>query len=376
MALTTDRPALRLNPWWYASALALIWLYYWTFEFLYVNWAQNVPWNRGPLPFLRAGRITNAILILLAALAWPMSRSIRLDRAGNGIRRGLLLIVLGIFFAMHVSIWGQFHRQTWFWMEDVARTTLKADQLLLHGQNPYAAPIDREGERLAPGTGLDGYKYLPVTMAAYFPCALWKGNQESAVITTNLIYSIAVALILAECVRRWVSLDAALVAMILFFMPRIISEEELSHGCNDIVPMIPLMLAFLCSRRRFTCGLLVGLAISAKLLPGMLWIPVHLSPKNRGNYFAGIGVGLLPSLFFLVWNVRAFVGNIFVFNTLRPTEMSSLFYGLGIAPRLAFGAAVGAFFCFLVWKAWNAETSPLTRCAWAVNLGILVGRAQ
>src|SRR5271154_1946418 len=51
-----------VNPRWYASALGLVYLFYWIFQILYTEWEDNLPLNQGPALHLYAARITNSVL--------------------------------------------------------------------------------------------------------------------------------------------------------------------------------------------------------------------------------------------------------------------------------------------------------------------------
>jgi Glycosyltransferase family 87 len=362
--------AAGVNPRWFASALGLVYLFYWIFQILYVEWEDNLPLNQGPAMHLHAARVTNSIVALILVLALAMVKSNRLDRTQNGIRQAVLWPVLLIFFSMNIQYGYMHQKQAWAYIEDVGRTTMAADRLLLRGRNPYTAHLDNDAAKAFPGAGMDGYKYLPVMLASYLPWAELCGYGDRAVLLANMFFTCLMAGVLGLCVKKWVSLDAAILAAILFFVPSIIMEEDLRHGSNDIVPMIPLMLALYFLDKRLICGLLIGLAISAKLLPGALWLPIGLTPRRPRRYLGGLALGVLPCLPFFALSPAAFVKNIFLFNAVRPAELAAFLHG---APEIVWVLTrllVVAIYLAMAWIARRREISPTRRCACAMMLAI------
>jgi hypothetical protein len=361
----------KVNWRWYASTLVAVDIFFWVFRFLYEEWCTNLPFGQTAI-WLRGARYTNAVLATIGVLTVFLMKSRRVDRVSSNARQAMLAIPLILFLSFHVQSWYMHQKSAWLFMEDVGRTTIAADHLIMHGQNPYAAPIDTIAASLVPQAHLDGYKYLPVMMAAYSPVALVFKDGDWAVLAANLIFSIIGAALLFACMRKWVSTDAALLGTLFFFIPEIISQEQISNGANDMVPMIFLLAAIYALDRRFLCGLLVGLAISAKLLPGLLWLPICLTPARRGRYFAGVAVGVAPCLPFLAWNPHAFLGNIVFYNLIRPMEITSLFYQSPRVLRWLAQAVVICLFAGLVRRTWRAEMPPIQRCGWATILALAV----
>jgi len=132
--------------------------------------------------------------------------------------------------------------------------------------------------------------------------------------------------------------------------------------------MILLMTALYLIEWRFTCGLLVGLAISAKLLPGGLWLPILLAPRGRGRYLAGIAMGLVPCLPFLLWNPHAFFGNVFLYNALRPVQDSSAIFGLPKVIQMLAKLPAMVIYLLIARKTWRGDMDAIRRCGWAVVL--------
>jgi len=223
---------------------------------------------------------------------------------------------------------------------DIATTTLAAGDALLHGANPYEAPIDTGPDAAA--AGLTSYKYLPVMIAAYLPLGAPLG--ERGIILTNL------ALLLACLGLMW-CLARSILAPLLFVMLPLVAEQLFAKGATDLVAVLPLLAAFALSERSpFFSGLCVGLSIAAKPVPGGLFVPCLLPPTARGRYVAGIAAGLLPLLPFLLLSPQSFLANTIWFNLSRPADTTSWLAGAPAAivttahyAMLAFIAAVFAY---------------------------------
>lgn len=362
-------PGSRVNRWWYASALAMVYCFYWVFHLLFTQWWFTLPHDQGPGPIIRAERLTNGTMAALLGVTMLAMRSRRVDRAASRGRRAILLAVLVVFLGFHVANWTEHRRAAGVLVEDVGRTTIAADHLLLQGKNPYAAPVDPQGGS-PPSTRFDGYKYLPVTMGVYFPSAMLFSNGSQAIVATNLVLSLMAALALGVCVRKEISLDAALLCATLFFMSEVVSYEEVVFGSNDVVPML-LATAALCNlERRFVCGVLVGLAIAAKPLPGVLWIPILLTPRGTKGCAAGIGVGLLPCLPFLLWNPVAMIDNTLLFASSRGWAPAAALYHAPAAVRIAAQLAVIGVYLAVGLRNWSAPASLIRRCCYAAVLSL------
>lgn len=368
-----DSPALSKgrishNPWSLASALAIAWAFYQVFELLYWQAWTNLPLNQGPGPLARGQALTNMVLVFWAFVTLALPSCRRLDRTNWRLRQALVLAPIVIFFAMHVWCWQLSRRSAWIWVDDIGKTTIAADRALLRGKNPYAIRLDEKAEQAVPGAHMDGYKYFPITLAVYLPAATWETDGDQAVLATNLVLSVMAAAALGMCLWKWISLDGALIGVLLFFMSRLISQEQVRQGTNDVIPMILVFTALYCIERRFTAGLLVGLAISSKLLPSLLWICLCLTPKSNRRYAAGVAAGLAPCVLFLIWNPAAMLRNTIIFPLTRPHEPGSLLYGLPAGFQLAAQlAVVGAFAVFAI-RAIAVEIPPIRRCVHAAGL--------
>jgi len=352
---------------WFVG-LFLCWAFWRVFEGLNSNWFDSIPWGHGDAPFLRGAHVTNLLLALIAAFTvFAAMLPQRVDGGADGLRRGAIVVALLAFLAIHLDNWRMGQKTAWILEEDVATTTMASDRLVLRGLNPYVVAIDTNHPRKLLPT--DGYKYLPVTMAAYLP-ALAGRDPLKAFLTVNLAISLLLGAVVCWCGWTWISADAGLLCGVIYLMPRIISVGAVVRGNIDLVPVLLAMLALRFSNRRLLAGVLVGLSIAAKLFPGPLWIAVLLTRGGNKRFLAGVVLGALPILPFFVWNPAAFVGNIFVYPFTRYVEINSVWFGL---PRLAELPAQAAFLCVCVAVGRHNlrfEVSPINRCIIATLLSV------
>jgi hypothetical protein len=127
-------------------------------------------------------------------------------------------------------------------------------------------------------------------------------------------------------------------------------------------------LAFI--NRPLVCGLLVGLAIAAKPLPGLLWVPVLLTPANPRRYFAGIALGLLPCIPFLVWHPWAMIKNTLLFAATRQWHMAAALYHAPGFVRTAAQLVVISAGLLIALRAATGPLSIVSRCACAAGLAL------
>jgi hypothetical protein len=361
-------PNKPVNPRWYASALALAYAFFWVFHLLYIEWWFMLPHDQGAGPIVRGEITTKVTLVFLFLLSLLALKPFRLDRSASRRRQLILTTVLLIFFGLHAAIWKQHQRAAGFFVEDVGKMTIAADRLVLHGKNPYAADVNPQ--TISSTLHFDGYKYLPVTMAAYLPAATIGTDGDRGIVTTNLLLSILAALGLALCVRKAISTDAAILCAILFFIPEVISYEEVVFGSNDIVPMLLVIWALYNLERRFVCGLLVGLAISAKFLPGLLWIPLLITPHGHRRYAAGVATGLAVCLPFLLWDPHALLANTILFISARPWQPSALLYPAPEAVRTLAMLCIVGLYLFIARRACRGPMDTIRRCVYAAILAL------
>jgi len=255
---------------------------------------------------------------------------------------------------------------------DIAATTLAAVIATAHGENPYALPLDPLAGGIAVSGALFlGYKYLPAMIAAYAPLGLAFGMR--GIVVTNVILQGACAAAIFALAARRRGAAAGLAGAVLYLSLPFPAHQLFTRGVNDLVAVVPLLLALLVLERRpGWAGLLVGLSIAAKLMPGLAVLPCLLpAAEGRRNYVLGVLAGLLPILPFALWAPDSFGANILLFNALRPVDDTSWLLGL---PELAvtLARAAGAIALLSLYtRVWRRTPDPDERCVAAV-LAILI----
>jgi hypothetical protein len=241
---------------------------------------------------------------------------------------------------------------------DIGTTTLAAGQALLHGQNPYALPLDTISE----SAGFTGYKYLPLMILDYLPLGAPFGQR--GVLVTNL------ALLLA-CLWLMKRIAGTMLAPLALIMLPLVAEQIFAKGATDLAAVLPLLAALaLIERGSFCCGLCVGLSLATKLLPGAAMLPALIPATRRDLFVAGILVGLMPILPFAAAGPQDFWGNIVLFNMARLPDSTSWLQAMpgsiASAAHLAFAAAMLAAAIHVLLR-----TPPvLARALLAAMLGI------
>jgi hypothetical protein len=253
---------------------------------------------------------------------------------------------------------------------DIASTTVAALDAVVHGQNPYALPLDPVAGGIA-GAQFLGYKYLPVMMLAYAPLALPFGARGT--VLTNILLQAATAGVLALLAARRSGRIGGLLAAVLYLSLPFLAHQLFTRGVNDLVAVLPLLGALLLLERApGWAGFLAGLSIAAKLMPGLAVLPCLVPWQGtRGRFLLGTAAGLLPILPFFAAAPAAFIDNILLFNTLRPIDDTSWLWGLPeaavIAARAGASMALGALYAWI----WRYPPAADGRCAAAV-LAVLI----
>jgi hypothetical protein len=236
---------------------------------------------------------------------------------------------------------------------DIGETTMVAGFALLAGHNPYAMPIDAAGGGIADAERFHGYKYLPMMIVIYAPLCLALGIR--GIIVTNVLLQMLTAALADSIGRiiggRFVGLAAALLYLSLPF----VAHQVFTRGVTDLAPVLLLLAALrFADERPMTAGLMVGLSIAIKLIPGIVMLPCALPAYGeRRRYLLGVLCGLLPIVPFAATSPDAFVANIVLFNMVRPVDDTSWLFGLSplaaTAARLA-AAGVVAAIAARIWR--------------------------
>ena len=288
---------------------------------------QNLNWGAGAVKAL-------VLLALLFGALYLALREVKpLQAAAEKPARALTALALFLLLAQLVYFGLRIAHPH---LIDMATTTLDAGKAMLQGQNPYTLPIDTEAAGLGAASEFQGYKYLPLMPAVYLPLGLAWGAQ--GLLATNLLLLAATLGLMRRLGRDAASPRAGLIAVLLYLSIPLAAQQVLVKGSTDLASVAPLLLGFvLMERRPGWAGFCVGLSISAKLFPGVLFLPCLLPAgwTERRRYVIGIALGLLPILPYALSAPAALYDNIVLFNAIRAPDSTSW---LASAPDAVFAA--------------------------------------
>ena len=286
---------------------------------------EHFNWNQGRA---RAVMLVIVLIATLILLRLPPRRA--LATTPIALSRRVLIAACAIALSLHLIHFIEFfHKPHLF---DIATTTISAGEAIRSGQNPYQLPINPEPTLPQGSLNYNGYKYLPMMAVVYLPLSAVLG--ERGVLVTNLLLDLAVTGLVFQLTRRAGTHETSgLFAVLLYLMPLMVPRQLFHKGVTDLAAVVPLLVALLyLERKPSLAGLCVGLSISTKLLPGILFIPCCLPQKNppklRWWYAVGVVLGLLPTLVFLVWSPIDLFSNALLFNTQRPIDSTSWLFEL------------------------------------------------
>jgi uncharacterized membrane protein len=237
-------------------------------------------------------------------------------------------------------------------------------------ENFYTSDIDHVAKHEV-GLAFGGYKYLPMMPLVYGPLGLTLGN--AGMLLTKLLLDFAIAALIFVAARRDGGRAAGLIAVAAYLSLPLVFGVLYAKFATDLLPVSLLLgSVFAGERRPLLAGLLLGLSVSSKLLPGLAASPACVPLRGRGSFGLGFAVGLLPTLVAWFSAPRAFIDNIVLFNALRPVDTSSWMWGLapqasGVS-RLAFALVWLALAIFAV----RYATSVTTRSSLVVLLLVTV----
>jgi hypothetical protein len=327
------------------GALAAFWIA--------VGLIQSFNWGSG---------IPKAVVMLLVLAAAPfiLVAARRAVPPAPGFTRG---ITIAFWITLALSLVYFAARVIAPHIIDIGTTTLAAGQALLHGQNPYALPIDTGPE----SAGFTGYKYLPLMIVDYLPLGAAFGQR--GVLITNLLMLLA-SLWLMQRIA-----GTKLAPLALLLLP-LLAEQIFAKGATDLAAALPLLAALALTqntnsgRSSFWCGVCVGLSIATKLLPGAAMLPALIPATRRDLFAAGVIVGLLTVVPFVIAGPQDFWGNIVLFNLTRLPDSTSWLQAVSAsvasAVHLVFAAAILVAAVYV----WRRAPPVMTRVALAATLGI------
>jgi len=332
------------------AAAALFWIA--------VALIQKLNWDLGGYKAL-------VMLALLAATPFIAAAARRHPAAGRTARAALLAAAALLALQGGYALKELRHPA----LIDAATTTLAAGEAVLAGDNPYTASLDAAGREETGDARFAGYKYLPLTLAAYLP--LGASLAERGVVLTNLLLHLATLWLIFRLASGIAGAGAGGLAALLYLALPLVPFQLFAKGVTDPVAVLPLLAALLLAERSAVlAGLALGLSLSAKLLPGALLLPCCLpaAPRARIAYALGIGLGLLPVAPFLIRAPAALIDNIVVFNLIRPADSTSWLFAAPPPAQSLAHAALALFYLGAFAAVWRRPPGPAGR----LGLGVML----
>ena len=246
---------------------------------------------------------------------------------------------------------------------DAATTTLAAGAVLRNGGDPYATPIDAAASALMQDQRFAGYKYLPLTIAAYLP--LGAPLAERGVVLTNLLLHLAVVWLVFQLANAMACPAAGWLAVLIYLSLPLVPFQLFAKGVTDLAAVLPLLAALLLVERRAGLAwLCVGLSLAAKPLPAALLLPCCLPATTRARmaYALGVAIGLLPTLPFLLWAPGALFDNLVLFNLTRPADSTSWLFDAAPWMSLTAHAAMVLGVAAAAIRIWRHPPTLAWRC--------------
>jgi hypothetical protein len=299
--------------------------------------ADFADWGEGP---------TRAAALAVAGLA--LAHTWRSPPAVEVGTRPWLALALVVALWRTVPVAAEL-RTTQSTPNDIAWTTVRALEVIEQGRSPYAADLDGQQDRPRRDPGLGwfaGYKYGPAVPRFYGPFLRALGVPRG-VYAGNLLLLAATAALGALLAARAGGGAAALAAAAAVLWPGLVRYELFTQGVNDLLPTALALAALLAAVRGqgLAAGLLVGLSLAAKPLPGGLVLLLLPGTVRAGPLAAGLALGLAAYVPDLLAAPRELVANVLLFPLLRPCDTTGLCAALPRAlrwlPQLAGGVAAG-----------------------------------
>jgi hypothetical protein len=242
----------------------------------------------------------------------------------------------------------------------IGKTTLVALKVLASGGSLYASTIDPQPWLPTRGLGLEffsGYKYGPLVLR-YFQPFIVACEGPKGLYVGNAVLLAVLAILCFVLVRR---LDrstlTAVCAAATLLLPPYLYRELFVQGINDPLPLTLALAALVAIRAEAPAvsGLLLGLSMVCKSLPGLFIVPLLLGHPRRGRILVGIALGLSWFLPYLWATPRELVANLVIFNLKRPPDCTSLLFFLPDGLRVPVGALGPIGILAVVWRYHQGE---------------------
>jgi hypothetical protein len=303
----------------------------------------------------------------------------------------LLVALVATLGALHVWLFARDIARGGECLTDMGRPSICAGEWLRRGLNPWAdcadrparserskaaantwswcvwgdRCIDRRAGHAYPGWShhgpgfdfMDGYKYGPLMALTYAPFV--HELRERGLYVVNMVFWLAQCVLIMLLARAaypavrsapWRALLILLLPLAIptaAFLPTLqigspgdvheLSAPEpntfileLTRRCsNDIIPVVLALLATLLAARRRSraAGVLLGLSLASKHLPGLLLcllLPRLQGVRGRALLSATVATTTLCYLPFFLWGPREMFANLVLFSVVRPTNSSSI----------------------------------------------------
>jgi hypothetical protein len=349
-------------------------------------------WGRGPTIFLLL-LLSIALVVVVPYLARVVARDAAAgsrELADRSVRRGWLLAIVLLGAALWAladdvrELPNQLAKQEAPLLDIGGNTWAAAVRFTDFGQNPYTHRTQLVPVTGAPGVSEEngrvtmfgvpyyyGFPYFPAMFLSYAPFRVFERGQHS--IRIGNAFWLAVILVgaawlayrLAPEGRR--SLAGGL-AVLLVAITTGLGSQLFHFGITDmlIAAYVLLGLIALTYGRDATAGGFIGLAFSAKLLPGLLVAAVFFAwIARRGNarralygFAVTTAIVLLP---FLLWNPAGFFSATILYYLTHHAagDTTSLWYYLPPALRLPFLALGGlAILAVVLWTFHTESDDP------------------
>jgi hypothetical protein len=237
-------------------------------------------------------------------------------------------------------------------------------------------PPLRQDERctdaLGPHLERLAYKKGPLQFVCYFVFVSAFGR--AGIYVSHILAFVGLLVVLVTMVRRlgggWLLLGPVLVVTL---RPDHIGHNTLHLSASDIFPVGLSMLALhlLLSGRPRGFGVVLALAMSSKLLPGLLYLPL-LSGVRRRHWWTFLVPLIVFHAPFAAWDWDGFLKNAVFHSLVRRTDSTALVHYLSSEWRALSLLAVLAGVAFFYLRAWRARWSTGRVLAYltAAHLGV------
>jgi hypothetical protein len=237
---------------------------------------------------------------------------------------------------------------------------------------PPVSQDQRCTDALGPHLERLAYKKGPLQFIGYFVFVSVFGR--AGIYVFHILAFAGLLVVLVSMVRRfgndWLLVGPALVVTLC---PDHIGRNVLHLSASDILPVLLSMLALrlLLAGRARGYGVALALAMSSKLLPGLLYLPLLSSVKRRHWWALFVPLIVLHAPFAL-WDWNGFLKNAVFHALVRRTDSTALVHYLSSEWRVLLMAVVLVVIGVFYLRAWRERWSTGHVLAYliAAHLGV------